>query len=176
MPTVWNRSVLYAVLKKGDPTSFDTYRGISLIPIAYKILSAILCESLKPSANTLIAPYQCGFITCKSTIDQIKLTLTIFFVDYKATFDSSRRDHLYAAMSEFCQNRKKPLRAIRYHSRFPTRRSSILWLKAGVHRSGTIFNRSVQLLAYADDIDIIGRCRDVKAVFTAIQKESEKLG
>ena len=49
--------------------------------------------------------------------------------------------------------------------------------KAGVHRSGAIFNMSFQLLAFADDIDIIERCkRDVTAAFSAIQKEYEKVG
>ena len=45
--------------------------------------------------------------------------------------------------------------------------------KAGVHRSGTIFQKSVQLLAYADDIAIIRRIkRDVTAAFSAIEQES----
>ena len=49
--------------------------------------------------------------------------------------------------------------------------------KAVVHRSGTIFQKSVQLLAYADDIDIIGRTkRDVTAAFGAIERESTKMG
>ena len=49
--------------------------------------------------------------------------------------------------------------------------------KAGVHRSVTIFQKSVQLLAYADDIDIIGRTkRDVTAAFSAIERESTKMG
>ena len=44
---------------------------------------------------------------------------------------------------------------------------------AGIHQDG----KSVQLLAYADDIDIIGRCmRDVTGVFAAIEKESAKVG
>ena len=48
--------------------------------------------------------------------------------------------------------------------------------KVGVHRSATIFNKSVQLLAYADDINIIGRCKHaVTADFSTIQKESEKV-
>ena len=49
--------------------------------------------------------------------------------------------------------------------------------KTGVHRSGTIFNKNVQLHAVADDIDIIERFkRDVTATFSVIQKESEKVG
>ena len=49
--------------------------------------------------------------------------------------------------------------------------------KAAVHRNGTIFYKSVQLHAYAEDIDIIGRTmRDVTAAFTAIEWESAKMG
>ena len=61
MPNDWNLSVLYPVLKKGDPTICANYMGISLLPIAYKILTGILCERLKPLVKSLIGPYQCGF-------------------------------------------------------------------------------------------------------------------
>ena len=48
---------------------------------------------------------------------------------------------------------------------------------ASVHRNDTIFQKSVQLLAYADNIDIIGRTkRDITAVFIAIERESTKIG
>ena len=49
--------------------------------------------------------------------------------------------------------------------------------KSGVQRTGTIKTKSVQLLAYADDIDIIGHgLRDVTAAFAAIERESAKVG
>ena len=49
--------------------------------------------------------------------------------------------------------------------------------KAGVYRNGTIFRKNVQLLAYADDIDTIGRTkRDVTAPFSAIERKSTKMG
>ena len=49
--------------------------------------------------------------------------------------------------------------------------------KAGLHCNGTIFQKSVQLLAYADDIDIIGLTkRDVTAAFRAFEQESTKMG
>ena len=49
--------------------------------------------------------------------------------------------------------------------------------KGGIHCSGTIFKKSVQLLAYANDIDIIGRTKqDVTAAFSAIERESTKMG
>ena len=45
-----------------------------------------------------------------------------------------------------------------------------------MHRNGTIFYKSVHLLAYADDIDIIGRTiRDVTPAFNAIERDSAKM-
>ena len=66
-----NLSALYPVLKRGDPTICANYRGISLLPIAYKVLTSVLCKRLKPHATALIGPDQCGFRPGKSTIDQI---------------------------------------------------------------------------------------------------------
>ena len=44
------------------------------------------------------------------------------------------------------------------------------------HRNGTIFQKRVQLLTYAEDIDIIGRIkRDVTAAFSSIKRESIKI-
>ena len=41
----------------------------------------------------------------------------------------------------------------------------------------TLFFESVQLLAYADNIDVIGRTkRDVTTAFSAIERESTKMG
>ena len=49
--------------------------------------------------------------------------------------------------------------------------------KAGVLRNRTIFYKSVQLLAYADDIDIICRTMQyVSAAFSGIERQSAKVG
>ncbi|XP_055839239.1 uncharacterized protein LOC129907172 [Episyrphus balteatus] len=71
MPTEWNLSIVCPILKKGDPLTFANYRGISLLNISYKILSAVLCERLQPFVNNLIGPYRCCFRPGKSTIYQI---------------------------------------------------------------------------------------------------------
>ncbi|XP_051864305.1 uncharacterized protein LOC127566314 [Drosophila albomicans] len=112
------------------------------------------------------------------------------FVDYKAAFDSPRRDRLYAAMSELgippkltrlCRmTLSNTISSVKVgcgqSETFTTKcglrqgdsLSCILFnilmesiiRKAGVHRTGTILtNRCVQLLGYADDIDIIGRTK-----------------
>ena len=69
MPNDWNLSVLCLVLKKGDPTICANYRGIRLLPIAYKILTGVLYERLKPLVKTQIVSYQRDFRAGKSTID-----------------------------------------------------------------------------------------------------------
>ena len=87
--------------------------GISLVPIAFKLLTSVFCERLKPHAKTLIGAYQCGFRPGKSAVDQIFALCQILekrhehqdrthhlFVDFKAAFDSPVRNRVYAAMSE----------------------------------------------------------------------------
>ena len=102
----WSLSLLCPVLKKGDATICSNYRGLSLLTIAYRILSSVLCERLKPFVNWLVL---ISVVVCpgKSTIDQIftlrqilekaqvKLIDTYhFFVDFKSAFDSPHSDHL----------------------------------------------------------------------------------
>ncbi|XP_020806218.1 uncharacterized protein LOC110182509 [Drosophila serrata] len=221
MPDDWNHSMICPILKKGDATLRTNYRGISLLPVAYKVLTSVLCENLKPHAEALIGPYQCGFRPGKSTMDQIFTLRQILeksyenqidtyhlFVDYKAAFDSPRRDRLYAAMSELgipaklirlcMMTLSNTISSVRvgndqsetFYTKCGLRQGDSLSCmlfnilmesiirKAGVHRTGTILtNRCVQLLGYADDIDIIGRTkRDVTAAFGAIEKESAKVG
>ena len=62
LPSDWSLSLLCPVLKKGDATICNNYQGISLLTIAYRILSSVLCERMKPFVNKLIGSYQYGFI------------------------------------------------------------------------------------------------------------------
>ena len=48
--------------------------------------------------------------------------------------------------------------------------------KEGVDRNDTIFQKSVQLFVYADNVEIIGRTkRDATVAFNAIERESTKM-
>jgi hypothetical protein len=47
----------------------------------------------------------------------------------------------------------------------------------GIERRGIIYYRSVRVLAYADDLDIIGRSEgDVKEAFIKLNNEAQKMG
>ena len=67
MPCDWSLSLLYPVLRQGDATICSNYRSITLLTIAYRILSSVLCERLKPFVNKGIGSHQCGFRPDKST-------------------------------------------------------------------------------------------------------------
>jgi hypothetical protein len=49
----------------------SNYRGVSLLNIAYKILSNILFTRILPFAENIIGNYQCGFRKNRSTTNQI---------------------------------------------------------------------------------------------------------
>ena len=56
MSNDWNLSILCPVHKKGNKTICANYRGISLLPIAYKVLSSVMCKRLKPMVIDIIGP------------------------------------------------------------------------------------------------------------------------
>jgi hypothetical protein len=52
-------------------TQTSDYRGISLFPTTYKILSSILLSRLTPYAEEIIGDHHCGFRCNRLTTDSI---------------------------------------------------------------------------------------------------------
>jgi len=61
LPEEWKESIIVPVYKNGDKTDCNNYRGISLLPTTYKILSNILLSRLIPYAEEVIGDHQFGF-------------------------------------------------------------------------------------------------------------------
>jgi len=61
LPEEWKELIIVSIFKKGDKTDCSNYRGISLLPTTYKILSNILLSKLSPYAAEIIGDCQCGF-------------------------------------------------------------------------------------------------------------------
>ena len=67
----WKESIVVTIDKKGDKTDCSYCRGITLLPITYKVLSNTLLSRLVPYAKEIIVDHQCGFRRNRSTIDHI---------------------------------------------------------------------------------------------------------
>ncbi|GFX92685.1 reverse transcriptase domain-containing protein [Trichonephila clavipes] len=129
------------------------------------------------------------------------------FVDFKAAYDSINREKMIEAMTEFkipknlSISRKLLLKmyaAVLKYKKYLSEPFTIervlrqgdslacllfnLVLEkcirdSGLDRSGTLWNKSLQLLAYADDIDIIGRSeKAVKEAFQALEISATNMG
>jgi len=71
LPEEWKESIIVPIYKTGDKTDCNKYRGISLLPTTYKILSNILLSRLIPYSEEVIGDHQCGFRRNRSTTDHI---------------------------------------------------------------------------------------------------------
>ena len=116
LPEEWKESIIVPIHKKRDKTDCN-YRGISLLPTTYKILSNILLSRLVPYAKEIIGDHQCGFRRNRSTIDHIFFIrlekkweyneeVHQLFIDFKKAYDSVRREVLYKILVEFGIPRK----------------------------------------------------------------------
>ena len=71
LPEEWKESIIVPIYKRGVKTDCNNYRGITLLPTTYKILSNILLSRLIPYAEEVIGDHQCGFRRNRSTTDHI---------------------------------------------------------------------------------------------------------
>jgi hypothetical protein len=69
LPEGRKESLIIPIYKKGEKTDCSNYRGISLLPTTYKIISNILLSKLTPYAEEVIGDHQCGFGRNRSTTD-----------------------------------------------------------------------------------------------------------
>jgi len=60
LPQQWMEFVV-PIYKKDHKIDSSNYRGISLLPSTYKILSNILLTRLTPYIDKIIVDHQCGF-------------------------------------------------------------------------------------------------------------------
>lgn len=113
LPVEWLESVIIPIHKKGYKLDCTTYTGISLLNVAYKILSTILFRRLQPYTGEFIGHYQAGFRPGQSTTDQVFTVRQILqkwgefnnkthlFGDFKAAYDTVNREELFKIMNEF---------------------------------------------------------------------------
>ena len=106
--------MIIVIGKKGDTSYCDNNRGITLRATASKLMQIIMLKRMDSGLECLLRENQCGFRRNRSCIDQIyslrtiihnclefKIPLYINFVDFKAAFDSVRRDFIWASMRHY---------------------------------------------------------------------------
>ncbi|XP_042863385.1 uncharacterized protein LOC122247824 [Penaeus japonicus] len=104
-PETWRKVAITPIPKKSDLTNTQSYRRVSLIPIAIKIYKEMLLNRLKPHLEKIFRMNQNGFREDRSLIGQT-LTLRIIteevqlnnvplvldFIDFRKAFGSISRD------------------------------------------------------------------------------------
>ena len=113
-PRMWSKSVIVPILKKGDVSDPNNYRGISLVSCFCKLFTSILNQRLLlwSNSNDVITDAQFGFQPKRGTAEAIfslssiidmtlrkKKKLYCCFIDFKKAFDSIERINLWKKLS-----------------------------------------------------------------------------
>lgn len=127
VPSDWQRGVISPILKKGDKTVCDNYRGITLLSHAGKIYTRILEARLRQCVEDVLDDCQYGFRPGRSTTNPVFVMKMILekswewgidkyalFIDLEKAFDRVDRNHLWRILhEEYYSVPTKLIRAIR---------------------------------------------------------------
>nr|VZI39584.1 unnamed protein product [Spirometra erinaceieuropaei] len=111
-PDDWGLGIHVLILKKGDKTRCENYRGISLIDVAAKIFAIVLLRRSQAVRGSRTRPNQAGFRAGRGCANQI-LTLrhilefrhsnqqptAVCFIYFAAVFDCVHRESLWRIMA-----------------------------------------------------------------------------
>lgn len=114
IPRDWASALIHPLHKKGPKSDVNNYRGISLLPVTYKILSKALLHRAEPQLDPYLGEYQGGFRKSRSCTEQIlnlKSVISYFrtrrehlyvtFIDFHKAYDSIDRLTLFKTLQEF---------------------------------------------------------------------------
>nr|CAH8822387.1 unnamed protein product [Trichobilharzia regenti] len=112
VPSGWCKSLIIPIYKKGDKSSCDNHRGISLTNIVSKVLGSIIMRRLSGAREAQTRESQAGFRPGRGCIDHIftlrqilehrhsyRRPTVIIFLDLKAAFDSVDREVLWRCLA-----------------------------------------------------------------------------
>ena len=107
-------NIIHLYKNKGDRSSCDNHRGISLLSIAGKILARIMLNRItKHILDDVVSESQCGFRKQRGTVDMVfairqlqekcveqHQDLHLLFIDLTKAFDTVNRAALWAILSK----------------------------------------------------------------------------
>jgi len=117
MPQEWETGMVINLHKKGTKSKCENYRGITLLPTAYKLFANIITNRLNEHLEDEMLEEQCGFRKGRSCTDAIftvqqviekrkehNLPLFLLLIDYETAYDNINRDKLWEMMDNKIPN------------------------------------------------------------------------
>ena len=111
LPEQWKQGLICKILKKGNLQQCGNLRGVTLLPIASKVLGKILISRIQGRVDHRLRKEQTGFRPGGGTVEQIFIqrnileqvdewneTMYFHFVYFERAFDSVHRDSLWRIM------------------------------------------------------------------------------
>jgi sorting nexin-29 len=111
MPREWETGMVINIHKRGTKRKCENYRGITLLPTAYRLFANIMKNRLNEHLEDEMVEEQCGFrkghsftdaiFTVQQIIEKRKeqnLPLFVLFIDYEKAYDNVNRDKLWEMM------------------------------------------------------------------------------